>query len=73
MCMSYIIYIYIVCVYKVHSCSIFTLLNNLQNIIQQPLEHCLIIIMGDFNVDILKDNNQPKINKNYYISWINSN
>ncbi len=29
--------------------------------------------MGDFNVDILKDNNQPKINKNYYISWINSN
>jgi hypothetical protein len=60
MCMSYIIYIYIICVYKVHSCSIFTLLNNFQNIIQQSPEHCLIIIMGDFNVDILKDNNQPK-------------
>jgi hypothetical protein len=29
--------------------------------------------MGDFNVEIIKDNNQPKKNKNYYISWINSN
>jgi len=27
--------IYIVCVYRVHSCSIFTFLNNLQTIIQQ--------------------------------------
>jgi len=60
--------IYIVCVYRVHSCSISTFLNNLQNIIQQSLEHCPIIVMGDFNVDILKDNNQPKQNKNYYIS-----
>ncbi len=29
--------------------------------------------MGDFNVDILNDNNQAKINNNYYISWINYN
>jgi hypothetical protein len=32
--------------------------------------------MGDFNVDILKDNNQPKKKrkeKNHYISWINFN
>jgi hypothetical protein len=65
--------IYIVCVYKVHSCSIFTFLNNLQIIIHQFPKHCPIIIMGDFNVDILKDNNQPIKNKNYYISWINSN
>ncbi len=43
-----------------HSCSIFTFLNNLQTIIQQSPKHCLIIIMGDFNVDILKDNNQAK-------------
>jgi hypothetical protein len=34
--------------------------------------------MGDFDVDILKDNHQPKKKKkkekekkNYYISWIN--
>jgi endonuclease/exonuclease/phosphatase family metal-dependent hydrolase len=47
-------------VYKVHSCSISTFLNNLQTIIQQFPEHCPIIIMGDFNVDILKDNNQPR-------------
>jgi exonuclease III len=47
-------------VYKVHSCSIFTFLNNLQTIIQQSFEHCPIIIMGDFNVEIIKDNNQPK-------------
>jgi hypothetical protein len=65
--------IYIVCVYKAHSCSISTFLNNLQTIIQQSHEHCLIIIMGYFNVDILKDNNQPKKNKNNYILWINSN
>ncbi len=52
--------IYIVCVYRAHSCSISTLLNNIQTIMQQSCKHCLIIIMGDFNVDILKDNNQPK-------------
>ncbi len=51
---------------------IHTFLNNLQTIIQQSLEHCPIIIMGDSNVDILKDNNQQQ-KKNYYISWINSN
>jgi hypothetical protein len=35
-------------------------------------EHCPIIIMGEFNVDILKNNNQAKKKKkkNYYISWI---
>jgi len=27
--------------------------------------------MGDFNVDILKDNNQPKNKQKIYISWIN--
>jgi hypothetical protein len=58
--------------YKAHSCSIFTFLNNLQTIIQHFPKHCLIIIMGDFDVDILKNNNQAKKNKNYYISWINS-
>jgi 2-hydroxy-3-keto-5-methylthiopentenyl-1-phosphate phosphatase len=63
----------IICVYSTHSCLIFRFLNNLQTIIQQFPEHCLIIIMEDFNVNILKDNNQPKENKNYYISWISSN
>jgi exonuclease III len=53
---------------RAHSCSIFTFLNNLQTIIQQSPEHCLIVIMGDFNVNILKIN----LKKNYYISWINS-
>ncbi len=52
--------IYVVCVYRVHSCSIFTFLKNIQTIIQQSHKHCPITIMGDFNVDILKDNNQPK-------------
>ncbi len=50
----------IVCVYKTHACSISTFPNNFQIIIQQILKHCLIIIMGDFNVDIIEDNNQPK-------------
>jgi hypothetical protein len=39
---------HIECVYRVHSCSIFTFLNNFQTIIQQSFEHCPIIIMGDF-------------------------
>jgi hypothetical protein len=47
--------IYIIFVYRVHSCSIFTFLNNFQPIIQKSLECCPIIIMRDFNVDILKD------------------
>jgi hypothetical protein len=51
---------HIVCVYIVHSCLFFIFLNNFQIIIQQFLEHCLIIILGDFNVDILKDNNHAK-------------
>jgi endonuclease/exonuclease/phosphatase family metal-dependent hydrolase len=50
----------IVCVYKVHSCSVSTFQNNLQIIIQHSPEHCPIIIVGDFNVHILKDNNQAK-------------
>jgi hypothetical protein len=45
---------------KVYSCSISAILNNFQTIIQQSFEYCPIIIMGDFNVGILKDNNQPK-------------
>jgi Tat protein secretion system quality control protein TatD with DNase activity len=53
-------YIYIVCVYGAHSCSISTFLNNLQTIIQQSYKHCQIIIMGDFNVENIKDNNQQK-------------
>jgi len=47
-------------VYKVHSSSISTYLNNLQTIIREFPEHCPIIIMGDFNVDIIKNNNQQK-------------
>jgi hypothetical protein len=52
--------IHIVCLYRVHSCSIFINLNNFQTIIQQSPKHCPIIIMEEFNVDILKDNNQAK-------------
>jgi len=52
--------IHIVCAYKIHSCSIFKFLINLQIIIQHSFEHCLIIIMGNFNVDILKNNNRIK-------------
>ncbi len=47
-------------VYKARSCSNSTFMNNLQIIIQESLEHYRVIIMGDFNVDILKINNQQK-------------
>ncbi len=40
--------------YIVHSCSISYIPKQFSNIIQESLEHCPIIIMGDFNVDILK-------------------
>jgi hypothetical protein len=50
-------------VYIIHSCLVSTFLNNLQTIIQHSIEHCPIIIMGNFNVDILKDNNQAKKKK----------
>jgi len=66
--MAYILY-----VYKAHSCSISTFLNNPQIIIQKFPEHCPIIIMRDFDVDILKDNKQPKNKQELFISWINSN
>jgi hypothetical protein len=36
-----------------------------QIIIQHSLKHCPIIIMGDFNDDILKDNNQAKNKQKY--------
>jgi endonuclease/exonuclease/phosphatase family metal-dependent hydrolase len=52
--------LHILCVHKAHSCSISTFLNNLQTVIQQSPKHCPIIIMRDFNVDILKDNNRVK-------------
>ncbi len=48
--------IHIVCVYEVYSCSIFTFLNNLQIIIPHFFKHCPIIILRDFNVDILLKN-----------------
>jgi hypothetical protein len=51
---------HIVCVYKVHSCLVSTFLNNIQTIIQHHLKHCSIITMGDFNFDILRNNNQTK-------------
>jgi endonuclease/exonuclease/phosphatase family metal-dependent hydrolase len=52
--------IHVVCAYKIHLCLVSTFLNNFQTIIQHSFEHCPIINMGDFNVDILKDNNQAK-------------
>jgi hypothetical protein len=47
------------CIKLIHV-QFFTFLNNFQTIIQHFPKHFLIIIMGDFNVDILKDNNQAK-------------
>jgi endonuclease/exonuclease/phosphatase family metal-dependent hydrolase len=52
--------IHIICVYRIHSCLVSTFLKKFQTIIQHCPKHCPIIIMGDFNVDILKDNNQTK-------------
>jgi exonuclease III len=54
---------YILCVYKTHSRSIFTFLKKIQNIIEHSLKHCPIIILGDFNVDILEDNNHAQKTK----------
>jgi len=49
--------IHIVCAYKIHSCSISKFLINFQIIIQHSSKYWPIIIMGNFNVNILKNNN----------------
>jgi hypothetical protein len=56
--------IHIVCVYKAHSCSVFTFLNKLQIIIQLSPKHCPIIIMAYLST-FQKNNNHGEINKNY--------
>jgi hypothetical protein len=43
--------------YIAYSCSLFSILNNFQTIIQHFPKHYSIIVMGDFNIDILKENN----------------
>jgi endonuclease/exonuclease/phosphatase family metal-dependent hydrolase len=49
---------------KTHSCSISTFVNKLQIVIQHSPKPCPLIIMGDFNVDILKDNNHGEKPRN---------
>jgi hypothetical protein len=62
---QFLIFIYkkkkhIVCVYGVHSCSLFQNFINFQNIIQHLPKSCPIIILWGFNVDILKEKNHAK-------------
>lgn len=52
--------LHIVHVYRPHSCSIFKNLNNFQVIIKHFPKHYPIIILVDFNIDILKNNNDAK-------------
>jgi len=51
---------HIIRVYRTHSCLVSTFLNNLQTIIQHSPKHCPFIIMGNFNVDILKKKKPSK-------------
>jgi hypothetical protein len=55
------IYILYVCIVHIHVQILHS--NNFQTINQQSPKHCPIIIMEDFNVDILKYYNQPKKKK----------
>ena len=49
--------LYIICIYKAHSCSLPTFLNPLETLIQTSPEQYPTIILGDFNVDVLENNN----------------
>jgi hypothetical protein len=52
--------LHIVHVYRAHSCSIFKILNNFKVIIKHSPKHYPIIILIDFDIDILKNNNHAK-------------
>ncbi len=49
--------IHIICVYRSHSSFISMFLNTLQMLIQKSPNDCPLIILGNFNIDILDDNN----------------
>ena len=49
--------IYIIYVYKAHTCLINAFLKILQTLIQKSHIYCLIIVLGDFYIYILGDNN----------------
>ncbi len=61
--------------HKTHLCLVSMFLNNLQTIIQHFLKHCLIIILGDFNVDILESNDHKKYKQELlnFMENLNSN
>jgi hypothetical protein len=48
----------------------FYISQKIQNIIEQSLNHCPIIILGDFDVDILKDNNHAPKKKQEILNFM---
>jgi hypothetical protein len=62
--------IHIICVYTSHSSLISIFLNTIEALIQNSLNDCPFIFLGDFNIDILNDNNH-KNNKQNLIKFMN--
>ncbi len=46
-----------ICVYKSHSCLISMFINTLETLIQKSSNDCPLIVLENFNINILDDNN----------------
>ncbi len=62
--------IHIICVYKSYSSLISMFFNTLDTLIQKSPNDCPFIVLGDFNFDILDDNNHEN-NKQQSIDFMN--
>jgi endonuclease/exonuclease/phosphatase family metal-dependent hydrolase len=62
--------IHIIRVYKSHFSFISMFLNTLEVLIQKSPNDCPLIVLGDFNIDILNVNNHKK-NKQQLIDFMN--
>jgi len=49
-----------ICVYKSHSCLISMSINTIETLIQKSSNDCPLIVLENFNINILDDNNHLK-------------
>ncbi len=62
--------IHIICVYRSHSSLISMFFNTLETLIQKIPNDCPLIVLRDFNIDILDDSNHEN-NKQQLIDFMN--
>ncbi len=57
-----------ICVYKSHSCLISMSINTIETLIQKSSNDCPLIVLENFNINILDDNNHLKNKLIHYIN-----